>query len=137
MSASTHSSAVRLQKDQLDLGLRDTICKLEERPWPRVREVGGEPAWLVAWLSTELTDPMDTIETDLLWLLPCPLALFCWVSGGCEVGIHGMEPARLRVVLPGETFSEELGRWPRRALEVGVDGGGARRPEGWETAARC
>lgn len=47
-----------------DLGLRETICKLAERPWPRGREA-LEPALLVAWLSTEVTDPIETIETDL------------------------------------------------------------------------
>lgn len=76
---------------------------------------------------------METIETDLLWLFP----LLSWVSGGCEVGIHGMEPARPRVVFPGEMLSDEVARWPRREAEVGVEGGGARRLEGWELAVRC
>lgn len=48
------------------------------------------------------------------------------------MGIHGIEPARLRVGFAGETLSDELGRWPRREAEVGVDGGGARRLEGLE-----
>lgn len=55
------------------------------------------------------------------------------------MGIHGIEPARLRVGFEGETLSDELGRWPRRDDEVGVDGGGARRLEGfegWEDAVR-
>lgn len=48
------------------------------------------------------------------------------------MGIHGIEPARLRVGLAEETLKDELGRWPRREAEVGVEGGGARRFEGWE-----
>lgn len=90
-----------------------------------------EPALLVAWLSKELTEPMETMETDLLWLFPSPLC----ESGGWVLGIHGMEPARPRVVLAGEALSDELARWPRREAEVGVEGGGARRLEGWELAA--
>lgn len=47
MSASNNSSKLQIQSDQHDLGLRDAICKLEERPWPRGREP-LEPAVLVA-----------------------------------------------------------------------------------------
>lgn len=36
----------------------------------------------------------------------------------------------------GEMPSEELGRWGRRELEMGIDGGGARRLEAWGLAAR-
>lgn len=65
-SASKRAMQIRKrQSNQPDLGLRETICKLAERPWPRGREV-VEPALLVAWLSTEATEPMETMETDLL-----------------------------------------------------------------------
>lgn len=49
---------------------RETIWRLADRPWPRLGREAVEPALLVAWLSTELTDPMETIDTDLLWLWP-------------------------------------------------------------------
>lgn len=73
-SALMSTLEIHKKSDRLDLGLRDAICKLEERPWLRGREP-VEPALLVAWLSTEVTEPIDTIETDLPWLLPLPFAL--------------------------------------------------------------
>lgn len=113
------------------LGLRGTICRLAERPWPRLGREAVEPALLVAWLSMELTEPIETMETDLR----CPFPLLCWASGGWEDAVtHGMEPARPRGVLEGETVREALARWPRREAGVGVEGGGARRLEGWELA---
>ena len=45
---------------------RETIWRLADRPCPRLGREAVEPALLVALLSTELTDPMETIDTDLL-----------------------------------------------------------------------
>lgn len=45
-------------------GPRETICRLAERPWPRLGRAMVEPALLVAWLSTEATEPIETMETE-------------------------------------------------------------------------
>lgn len=110
---------------------RETIWRLADRPWPRPGREAVEPAVLVAWLSTELTEPIDTMDTDLLWLWP----LLGCVSGGWNGGVHGTEPARLREVFAG-ALMDELGRWPRRGADVDVVGGGASRLEAWWMAAR-
>lgn len=47
---------------------RETTCILADRPWPRAGRETVEPALLVAWLSTELTEPIETTDTDLAWL---------------------------------------------------------------------
>lgn len=118
-------------------GPRDTIWRLVERPWPRLGRETVDPALLVAWLSTEAAEPMETMDTDLLWLWPF---LDCESVDGRGVGDHGTEPVRLRVVFVAGTLRDEVERWPRRGLWVADRAeavtGGARRLEVLELAGR-
>lgn len=84
----------------------------------------------------EATEPIETMETDLVWLWP----LLAWESkGGRGVGDHGTEPVRLRGLFVVGTVRDEVERWPRRGWEAEdraeeaaaeAEEGGARRLEG-------